>query len=95
LNSDLEKDIRNHQQMLLVLFNERKVLRVGSRKTLELDKQICKVENVVRSYQTVSGMEPGRSETSKRQATYVLGSFLSKKSRQAQAVAKEKSLAAD
>jgi len=57
LNSDLEKDFRNHQQMLLRLFNERKVLLDGSLKALELDKQICKVENVVRSYQTVKWYE--------------------------------------
>jgi hypothetical protein len=57
LNSDLEKDFRNHQQMPLRLFNERKVLLDGSLKALELDKQICKVENVVRSYQTVKWYE--------------------------------------
>lgn len=61
MNSDLEKDFRNHQQMLLALLSERKDLLDGSRKALELDKQICKVENVVRSYQTVKWYEQGKA----------------------------------
>ena len=43
--------------MLLALLSERKDLLDGSRKALELDKQIGKVKNVVRSYQTVKWYE--------------------------------------
>jgi hypothetical protein len=57
LNSDLEEDFRNHQKMLLALLSERKDLLDGSRDALELDKQIRKVESVVRPYQTVKWYE--------------------------------------
>jgi len=57
LNSDLEEDFRNHKKMLLELLSERKGLLDESRDALELDKQICKVESVVRSYQTVKWYE--------------------------------------
>jgi len=43
--------------MLLALLNERNDLLDGSREALELDKQIRKVESVVRSYQTVKWYE--------------------------------------
>jgi hypothetical protein len=57
LNSELESDFRNHQQMLLALLQERKDATDGSRNALELDRQIGKVESVVRSYQTVKWYE--------------------------------------
>ena len=57
MNSDLEADFRNHKKMLLALRSERKDLLDESRDALELDKQICKVESVVRSYQTVKWYE--------------------------------------
>jgi hypothetical protein len=62
LNSELERDFRNHQQMLLALLKERKNLADGSPTALELEKQIGKVQSVVRSYQTVKWYEQGVRE---------------------------------
>ena len=76
MNSDLEEDFRNHQKMLLALLNERKDLIDGSRKALEVDRQIDNVESVVRSYQTVKWYEQERRSRCTR-------SFPSRPSRQA------------
>jgi hypothetical protein len=57
LNSELERDFRNHQQMLLGLLQERKDAVDGSKKALELDRLIGKVESVLRSYQNVKWYE--------------------------------------
>jgi hypothetical protein len=57
MRPDLEQDFENQRALLFVLLDERKELADGSDAAHKVDKQIAKVENVVRSYQTVKWYE--------------------------------------
>jgi hypothetical protein len=57
LKPDLEWDFKSQQALLFVLLDERKELTDASDAARKVDKQIAKVEDVVRSYQTVKWYE--------------------------------------
>jgi hypothetical protein len=50
---DLENDFKIQQSLLLALIHERMNLADGSNAAAEIDRQISKVENNIRSYQVV------------------------------------------
>ena len=53
MKPDLENGFKIQQSLLLALIHERMNLADGSNAAAEIDRQISKVENNIRSYQVV------------------------------------------